>query len=93
MSSQSEVNKLAEKLASLGENNNEKVEVLQQKLTQEVRVREQLEVTNKKIAAELQETFGAKIKDLEKELALMVQKYDFSKEENQNLQKQFAERS
>lgn len=93
MSSQSEVNKLTEKLASLGENNNEKVEVLQQKLTQEVRVREQLEVTNKKIAAELQETFGAKIKDLEKELALMVQKYDFSKEENQNLQKQFAERS
>jgi hypothetical protein len=42
---------------------------------------------------EIQEQFGSKVKELEKELALVEQKWRFGKEENQTIQRQLVERS
>jgi len=84
---------LTEKFESFGSNNSEKVEELQSKLAFEIRVREQIEEANKVGLTEMQELYGSKIKDLEKDYALLEQKWMFGKEENQTLQRQLIERS
>ena len=73
---------LTQKIEKVGENNNEKVEELQTKLAHEIHVREQGEATNKASFTEMQEYLGSKVKDLEKEYALLEQKWMFGKEEN-----------
>jgi len=55
---------------------------LQLKLQQEIRVREQTESASKISLSEMNETFSIKLKDLEKDLALVEQKLEFSREEN-----------
>ena len=84
---------LTQKFEDIGSNNNDKVEELQTKLAHEIHVREQVEATYKASFIEMQEFLGSKVKDLEKEYALLEQKWMFGKEENQTLQRQLVERS
>ena len=52
-----------------------------------------IESSSKRSISEIQDSLGQKVKDLEKELALVLQKNQFAKEETASLQKQLIERS